>query len=315
MNAFSASGESPQDVLASGSSEMPNPKSIEISDISYISKFVAEAAAHAPSIYNSSPWWFSSIGTSICVRSDFERIVPVADPAGRELMMSCGAAALTARVALRNLGLIAQASVFPDLGVPNLVARLTWSDERRPPSAQERRLFDEIAARRTHRGGFATDRLPAGVMSMLTEAVLREDTTLRIMADGDHRSALLAVLTAADRAFDLNSARMAEEAKWLSPAAGQINGGWGARPAGESTTPGSPGVVAVLTTTHDERVDWVHAGQALQRVLLIAGSHGVGVAIEAKPLEFGQLRDFIGSELIGGDCPQMVLRFGMKGHA
>jgi hypothetical protein len=308
MNALSASsGQSAQDVMASNSSE--------ISNISYVSKFVAEAAAHAPSIYNSSPWWFSTIGSAICVRADSERIVPIVDPAGRELTMSCGAAAFTARVALRYLGLISEASVFPDVGVPNLVARLTWGDERRPPSDYERRLFDEVAARRTHRGGFATDRVPAGVMSMLTEAAVRENATLRIMTDGDHRSALLAVLTAADRAFDLNDTRMAEEARWMSPAAGRtINGGWGARPQPESTAPGSPGVVAVLTTADDERADWVRAGQALQRVLLVAGSRGVSVAIEAKPLEFGQLRDFIGSELIGGACPQMVLRFGLKGH-
>lgn len=307
MSALSASsGESAQDVLAMNSTELSN--------ISYISKFVAEAAAHAPSIYNSSPWWFSTSGTAICVRADFERIVPIADPAGRELTMSCGAAAFTARVALRYLGLISHASVLPDLGVPNIVARLAWGDERKPPSDYERRLFDVIAARRTHRGGFATDRLPARLMSTLTEAAARESATLRVMTDGDHRSAVLSVLTAADRAFGLASARMAEEASWMSPAAGQrVNGGWGARPQPESTVPGSPGVVAILTTKHDERADWVHAGQALQRLLLIAGSQGVSVAIESKPLEFGQLRAFIGAELIGGDCPQMVLRFGMKG--
>jgi hypothetical protein len=304
MNAFS---------VASGAA-MPDVP--EISNISGISKFVAEAAAHAPSIYNTSPWWFSTVASDICVRADSERTVPIADPTGRELTVSCGAAAFTARVALRYLGLISQAEVLPDPGIANLLVRLRWGDERRQASDYERRLFDEVAARRTHRGGFATDRLPVGLMSTLTEAAARENATLRIMTDDDHRAALLAVVAAADCAFGLDSARVAEEAKWISPGPAQpVDRGWGARPQAESTSLGSPGVVAVLTTPGDERADWVHAGQALQRVLLVAGSHGVSVAMDATPLEFGQLREFIGSELVVGDSPQMVLRFGLTGHA
>ena len=304
MNAFS---------VASGA---PMPDVPEMSSIPDISKFVAEAAVHAPSIYNSSPWWFSTVGSAICVRADSERSVPIADPTGRELTISCGAAALTARVALRYLGVISHAEVLPDPGIANLLVRLRWGDERKQPSDYERRLFDEVASRRTHWGGFATDRLPPGVMSTLTEAAARENATLRIMTDDDHRAAMLAVVAAADCAFGLDRARVAEEAMWLSPAVAQpVDRGWGARPQAESTAPGSSGVVAVLTTPGDERADWVHAGQALQRVLLVAGSHRVSVAMDAAPLQFGQLREFIGSELVGGDSPQMVLRFGMMGHA
>lgn len=299
----------------SGSSGSTMPDVPEISGLTAISKFVAEAAAHAPSIYNSAPWWFSTSGNAISVRADSERSVPIADPAGRELTISCGAAAFTARVALRYLGLISQVSVLPDPGIANLLVRLTWGEEHKQPSDFERQLFDEIAARRTHRGGFASDRLPAGLMSTLTEAAARENATLRIMTDNDHRAAMLAIVAVAECAFGLDSARVAEEAKWTSHAPGQsIDRGWGARPQTESTAPGSPGVVAVLTTAGDTRADWVHAGQALQRVLLVAGAHGVSVAIEATPVEFGQLRDFTGSELVGGDNPQMVLRFGAMGR-
>lgn len=304
MNAFS---------VASGAA-MPDVP--EISTISGISKFVAEAAAHAASIYNTSPWWFSTVGSAICVRADSERTVPIADPTGRELTISCGAAAFTARVALRYLGLISQADVLPELDIPNLIVRLRWGEELTQPSDYERRFFDEIAARRTHRGDFATDRLPVGLMSTLAEAAARENATLRIMTDDDHRTAMLAVVAAADCAFGLDGARLAEAAKWMSHAEGYpVDRGWGAQPQPESTAPGSPGVVAVLTTPGDERADWIHAGQALQRVLLVAGSHGVGVAMEATPLEFGPLRDFIGSELVRGDSPQMVLRFGPNGRA
>ena len=300
----------------SGASGAAMPDDPEISSISGISEFVAEVAAHAPSIYNSSPWWFSTVDADICVRADSERTVPIVDPAGRELTMSCGAAAFTVRIALRYLGLIAQATVLPEPGIPNLVVKLTWGEERKQPSDYERRLFDQIAARRTHWGGFSTDRLPGGLMSTLTEAAARENATLRIMTDDDHRAAILAVVAAADCAFGLDKARVAEEAKWMPSVPGPTaDRGWGARPQAETTEPGSPGVVAVLTTPGDERVDWIHAGQALQRVLLVAGSNRVSVAMDATALEFGHLRQFIGSEIVGGDSPQMVLRFGLTGHA
>jgi len=316
MNAFSASsGESPQD------DQLPESLPVlaappEIASISGISEFVAEAASHAPSIYNTSPWWFSTVGNNICVRADSERTVPIADPDGRQLTMSCGAVAFTSRVALRYLGLIPKASVLPDAEMANLIVSLSWGDEHKQTSTYERRLFDEIARRRTYRGGFVSDRLPHGLMSTLAEAAARESAVLRVMSDDDHRTALLAVVAASSRAFGLDNARVAERAKWVLPGNSQSDDrGWGARPEVESTAPGSPGVVAVLTTATDERADWVHAGQALQRVLLVAGTHGVSVAIDAQPLEYPQLRDFIGTELLTGDCPQMVLRFGVMRQA
>lgn len=316
MNAFSASsGESPQDAQFPASLPVLAAPP-EVASISGISEFVAEAASHAPSLYNTSPWWFSTIANNICVRSDSERTVPIADPDGRQLTMGCGAAAITARVALRYLGLIPKPSVLPDEGMANLIVSLSWGDDHKQPSTYERRLFDEIARRRTYRGGFVSDRLPPGLMSMLVEAAARESAVLRVMSDDDHRAALLAVVAASSRAFGLDDARVAERAKWVLPGTSRSEDrGWGARPEVESTVPGSPGVVAVLTTATDARADWVHAGQALQRVLLVAGTHGVSVAIDAQPLEYAQLRDFIGTVLISGECPQMVLRFGVMRQA
>jgi hypothetical protein len=59
----------------------------------------------------------------------------VADPGGREMMISCGAALFTARLALRALGYIPHTCVLPDPAQPSLVARLHrrhWSDGTYP---------------------------------------------------------------------------------------------------------------------------------------------------------------------------------------
>ena len=72
-------------------------------------------------------------------------------------------------------------------------------------------------------------------------------------------------------------------------------------------------VVTVLTTAADHPEDWVNAGQALQRVLLLASSCGVSAALHSQPLEVRQLREFIAVTLCDGARPQMVARFGTTG--
>jgi hypothetical protein len=71
-----------------------------------IARFVVGAAVHAPSVHNTQPWWFGHAGQEISVHADTERRLRVADPHGREMMISCGAALFNIRVALRYLGLV-----------------------------------------------------------------------------------------------------------------------------------------------------------------------------------------------------------------
>ncbi|HET9894497.1 MAG TPA: hypothetical protein VFQ44_06140 [Streptosporangiaceae bacterium] len=271
-----------------------------------IAKFVAEAAANAPSVSSTAPWWFSTTDTEICVRADVERKLAVADPAGRELTISCGAAVFTARIAVRYLGLLPSVRVLPDADVPNLIAKISWDGERKEPGDHERALFEQIPLLHRDlggRGGFDGARLPAGLMSRLSEETARERATLRVMAADDHRAALLAVMAAADSAFRLDAALAGEGATWAVPGTPDFG-----------LEPSSAGIVAVLTTAADQRADWVQAGQALQRLLLVAGGQGVEAAISARPFEFGQLREFIAVHLVGGEVPQLVLRFGMTTH-
>jgi hypothetical protein len=305
-----------------------------------IARFVVSAAVHAPSVHNTQPWWFSHDEHEISVHADNERQLRVADPHGREMMISCGAALFTARLALRNLGFVPRVRVLPDPELPNLVARVAWG-ERVPPVDYEKQLFAQIPRRRTHRGGFDPAPLPAALLADLAAEASREKTTLSLLAEGEDQqlraAAIAAAVEAGDYALRLDSARAREEARWApGPGSHRQDGvpptaypaqpertephfpgrdfahghGWGLPPGAEEPQVRSAGVVGLLTTSVDHPADWVHAGQALQRVLLLASSWEVAAALHTQPLELPLLRDFIRTHLSGRAYPQMVLRFG-----
>src|SRR5258706_410231 len=85
-------------------------------------------------------------------------------------------------------------------------------------------------------------------------------------------------------------------------------------PKFRGAVPRSAGVVSVLTTTADLPHDWISAGQALQRVLLLASNCGVAAALHSQPLEVINLRDFITTVMCDGAYPQMVIRLGTTGQ-
>ena len=63
-----------------------------------------EMAGRAPSVHNTQPWKFRPRDRSIEVLADASRLLPAIDPAGRELLISCGAALFGLRLGLRSVG-------------------------------------------------------------------------------------------------------------------------------------------------------------------------------------------------------------------
>ena len=69
-------------------------------------------------------------------------------------------------------------------------------------------------------------------------------------------------------------------------------------------------LLALLVTLGDDRVAWVRAGLALQRVLLTATVHGVSSGLLTSPLEVPVLRDLLVDGGFRRGHPQVLLRFG-----
>lgn len=294
---------------------------------------VVGEAVWAPSVHNTQPWLFSADPGGLSLYADPERQLAIADPFGREMLISCGAALFTARLALRAAGYAPWARVLPDPGQPLLVARLGW--ERGPaPSEFERRLAAVVRSRRSHRGGFDPLPLAPELLTVLRECAARQGAALRVITDEGTLGALAEIVQAAEHALRLSGAHVRELAAWTPPpGAHRADGvpatayparpertypyfpsrdfarghGWGMPPL--SVTPGrSPGVVCLLSTRADGPASWVAAGQALQSVLLTSAAWGVAAALHSQPFELDWASRPMNSR--PGQCPQLLLRLG-----
>jgi hypothetical protein len=328
----------PRPGAASGAAPLPDGQPTAAAPLTgeEIARYVVAVAVWAPSVHNTQPWRFAADGQQVSLYADAGRQLTVADPDGREMMISCGAALFNARLALRSLGYRPQTCVLPDPAQPLLVARVSWG-ARAPRTGFEERLFAQVRHRRTHRGGFDPAPLPTGLLAALREGTTRYGAMLRIVADDGRRAALAEAVTVGERAQRLEGARVRELARWASaPGSARTDGvspasyparaehtdpdfpgrdfahghGWGLPPLSTAPRFRSTGVVGLLTTAHDRPADWINAGQALQRILLTASTCGVAAALHTQPLELRWLRDAIRARLSDGDYPQLVLRFG-----
>ena len=306
--------------------------------VAELAQRVVGAAVWAPSVHNTQPWWFTADSGGLCLYADQARQLAATDPDGREMLLSCGAALFTARLALRAEGWVPGAQVLPDPARPLLVARLTWQ-HRAAPNRFERRLAAQIRRRRSHRGGFDPLPLAPQLLAELVDGAARYGAVLHVVTDEGISAALAAVVQEAEVALELDSARARERAAWTSapgsnrddgvpatayparaertfpyfPAPGFARGrGWGLPPL--STLPGrSAGTVCVLATSSDEPADWIGAGQALQRILLTGAAWGVAAALHTQPFQLGWRRGLAG--LRPGLYPHLVLRLGAATQA
>ncbi|MGK5446720.1 hypothetical protein [Streptomyces radiopugnans] len=117
------------------------------------------------------------------MRADFGRALPHADPDGRALHISCGAALLNLRVALAHRGLRPVTRLLPDPGDPALLAVVRPS---RPEDGGEDgggegglgALHPAVHRRHTSRLPFTETEVPQALRTALSDAARREGALL-----------------------------------------------------------------------------------------------------------------------------------------
>lgn len=291
---------------------------------------VADAARLAPSIHNSQPWTFRRVDGGLGILEDLTRALPVVDPVGRDRLISCGAAVLNARIALRARGLSPSVTLLPDPAEPRLVA-VVRSTGALPVGAEDFALAEAIPIRRTHRRVYRSHLVAEGDLLELRRAVVAEGARLNL-ADPAARRKLAHLLRRAVRHQAADHELRGEVERWVrrDSGGGAVDGipqeSLGTSPypvdslvhAGHAGAPEATGVeeemarstVLVVSTRGDSRLDWLVAGMALQRLLLVATTKGLVATFADQAVQEADLRVEVAEAMGIWGQPQVMLRIG-----
>jgi hypothetical protein len=285
-------------------------------------------ACQAPSVYNTQPWAWRVRPDGLDLYADHQRRLPVADPTGRELVLSCGAALHHAQVAARALGWEPTVRRSPDPSAPALLAevRLTPALPPRSAAADIRAVHERSTDRRRFTSWPVPDdrleRLAAEARGWDTDAVAVTDVTDRFRID------LLV-----GRAHQLQARDpdvLAEQEHWLDrhrgdgvptatvpdrPAADPSHRsrfGVGSLEDVGRDVEGSDGLV-VLCATEDDPAAWLRAGEGLSALWLHAVRQGLSVVPLSQVVEVPETRAALRHEVLGGLAqPLLLLRVGWQ---
>jgi nitroreductase len=285
------------------------------------------AAVAAPSMHNTQPWRFRFDGPTVEVFRERERELPAEDPSRRMLFVSLGAAILNLRVAAAERGFGSRVRHLMDQQRPDLVAVVELGPRLTGDLA---RLAPYVMQRRTNREPFSAERLPDQLRAELDLSARIEGAVLQWLDRAPRRWWLRMATNEAVAADDDDVARTAERRRWVGgdrTADGVPSTALGPRSAGSEAVVRELAAteadasrpladferepqLAVLATRYDGPIEWLRAGQALERVLLEATAHGVSTSLLNQAIEHEDLRWQVNDPLGPWQRPQAVIRFG-----
>ncbi len=297
-------------------------------------RFLLHYAVLAPSIHNTQPWLFRVSNNEVVLIADRSRALPVVDPDDRSLIMSCGAALMNLRIAMRWFEFDPVVRTFPELTEPDILAAVRVR-KGVPPSDDLTGLFRSIKRRRTVRKLFEIRDFPTDRFLDLENEATLEGAQLTTVTRIDLRREIATIVAEADRRQRENKSFRRELASWIHPNRSRSKDGLprsrttvqealsepgpltirtfdrgdGRAAQEEQLVSGSP-VFAVLTTEADRLSDWLAAGQALERILLRGTAMGLSFSFLGQPIEMPTFRKQIANVIKSKKRPQAILRVG-----
>jgi hypothetical protein len=290
-------------------------------------------AAHAPSVHNTQPWQWRMTSSHLELYADAQRRLQVADPFGRLLLMSCGANLHHFSVAMGSRGWASEITRFPDPHKPGLLASVAFSRSR--PSSLMSAWAEAVSLRRTDRRPMSSCEIPDAYIRRFAELAAEHGAFAQpLTADQvDHWENL--VQQVKERRGGLPEYRQ-ELSRWThradrtraGVAAGRFRQRLEPEPVGpeqvasrlqredvDDTAAGRP-LSLLLTTSSDDSLGRLRAGEAMSAVLLEATSLGLATSIDSQAIEVETIRSRIESGLLRGSrSPQVLVRAGWPSSA
>jgi hypothetical protein len=187
-------------------------------------KFILNYAILAPSSHNTQPWLFRIDADAIYLYGDRTRNLPVADPQGRELIISCGTALFNLRIALHHFGYVGKIKTFPDSTNPDFLASIELGYPIQE-TTDEKLLFQAIKKRHTNRHDYQDWDVPEALLKWLQKDAIDEGATLLVVKGQIARSSVAEIVAQGDRLQMANSDFRDELATWIRPSTGKSHDG------------------------------------------------------------------------------------------
>jgi hypothetical protein len=279
-------------------------------------------ACRAPSLHNSQPWLWALGEHSVDLYIDRSRMLPVLDPTGRELVISCGAVLHHARIAFAAAGWPATVRVLPRAGRPDHLAVLEFSDSTVDNDIGE--FGAAVPERRSDRRPFRPDPVPDRLLTVFARKAREQGASLVVALDGRSREGLGDAIRYAGSVRRERPEYRRELAQWTGVGGGDVVPAIPPQPTAlgrdfEFVTAGEPAVpvlddgavLAVLATEGDSYESWLHAGQALSAVLIEATRLGLASCTLSHVGEVAESRVAVRRTVLGDvGHPQLAVRIG-----
>jgi hypothetical protein len=285
-------------------------------------------------VHNSQPWrWRVVEDGPMELYADRRRQLPVCDPSGRNLALSCGAAVHHCVVAAQALGLAADVDLMPSPDDEDLLARISLSSGSRAEGAFA--SLQALEERCTDRRRLTSWPVPDSRLAQLAEAASGWGAFAFPITDVTARFRAEQLLTRA-MAVQATDPRFAEEQRaWIVPGGVQgiplanasppATGRPSPRPNrfASATEPDatdaaeaarmvedSDGLIAICSAADDQR-SWLKAGQALSALWLQATHDGLSLVPLSQVVEVAETREALHQDVFDGLAhPQILARIG-----
>jgi nitroreductase len=293
-----------------------------------VARHLLSLAIRAPSVHNTQPWAWRIRPDLLELFADRSRRLDAADPTGRDLVISCGAALHHLRVAASASGLHPEVARLPDPEKPDLLATVRLTPAPRPATAAED--LRAIQERCTDRRRFTSWPVPDERLQLLTRAVEDDGGEAVALTDVTDRFRVELLAAQAHRAQRRDPAVAAEADRWTDrgPYDGLGSTHLPSRPVAPDPLPSrfeggllreddheletADGLV-VLCGRDDSPAAWLRAGESLSALWLTAVQGRLSVVPLSQVTEVPETRAALQHQVLGDlAVPMLLVRVGWQ---